>query len=122
MSHELFAAVDGVVGEGAAGDEVLFEDTGDLGEVRVGRAGELRLAGDDEPANVARAGQVAGLPGGVGVGGRVEEQDGKLRDTAGSEVEGIFAGEQEDAVVGGDFSAGDGDELFEAGNPGAGRG
>jgi hypothetical protein len=114
------AAVDGVVGEGAVGDEVLFEDTGDLREVGVGRAGELRLAADDEPADVPGAGQVAGLFGGVGVGGRVDEQEGKLRDAAGSEVEGIFAGKQEDAVVGGDFSVGDADEFFEAGNPGAG--
>src|ERR1035441_10353058 len=109
----LFAAVDGVVGEGAVGGEVLFEDTGDLREVGVGRVGELRLAGDDEPANVPGAGQVAGLPGGVGVGGRVEEQEGKLRDAASSEVEGILAGEQEDAVVGGDFSVGDTDEFFD---------
>ena len=80
----------------------------------MGRAGELRLAVDDEPADVVRASFVEGLLRGVGVGGRIEEQDGELRDAAGGEVEGIFAGEQEDAVVGGDFSVGDADELFEA--------
>src|ERR1035437_2900162 len=65
----LFAAVDGVVGQRAVGSEVLLEGAGNLRQVRMGWARELRVEVDDEPANVARAGQVPGLLRGLGVGG-----------------------------------------------------
>ncbi len=68
------------------------------------------------------AGLLEDLLRGVGVGGEVEEQHGKLRDAAGGEVEGVLAGDEQNAVVGRDLGVGNADELFEVRNIGAGSG
>ena len=94
----------------------------DFGQVGFGWGIQLQLAGDDEPADVVRAGLGEGLLRRVGIGGRVEEQDREPRGAACREVERVFAGEQEDAVVGGDFGVGEADEFFEGWDPGAGGG
>jgi len=119
---ELFAAVEVVVGEGANEGEIRLEGAEDVWQVWRWRAGELKVAGDDEPADVAGTGLGEDLRGGVGVGGRVEEQDGELRGATGGEVEGSVAGDEEDCVVGGDLGVGGADELFKGGEPGAGGG
>ena len=88
----LSAAVDGVVGEGAVGDEVLLEGCEDIGQVGLRRGGELEIAGDDEPADVVGAGLGEGLLRGVGVGCGVEEQDRELGYAAGCEEKGSSPG------------------------------
>ena len=62
------------------------------------------------------------MRGRVGVGGGVEEQDWELRSAAGGEVEGVFAGEKDDAVGNGDVGGGVAEQLVEVGQVGAGGG
>lgn len=105
----LLAAVDVVVGEGAVEGEVGLQSLDDCGQIGVGGGVELEGAVDDEPADVVRAGLFEGLLRGVRIGRGIEEEDRELGRAAGGEVEGVFAGEEEDAVAGGDFGVGDAD-------------
>ena len=64
---------------------------------------ELQGALDDEPSDVALAGEFGDLRGGVGVYGVVHHKHGELGGASGGEVEEIFAGKHEDGVGSGDL-------------------
>src|SRR5689334_21170934 len=75
----------------------------------------LQIVFDDQPLDIAFAGEVGDLLGGVWIIGHVEEQCRKLWTSPRRVVEEVLAGQREDAVVGRYVFVGVIDQFLEVG-------